>query len=261
MQLVDKLKAVEMDSANVTILDDCLGVQVEPTINHVAALNWLDPDTMLTNNPPQYDYTTYFLTAAIETDARLYVALPVYHGRTPSEIPRVKLLDDPKCTLTVIAPYTITDVDTSDPTYTLDSGADPIYPVDDGLRLFQKAQLAANFYGQQRTVIEATIQGVHLAYAPGSIIAGMVDAAGFTDVGTVVTHRVWDLLGNTTHIQTGRVEYVDDQKGGGGGWNIAPGNQQGGGGGGDGAGYQPLVVTPTPVYQTPVMQTPVRSAY
>jgi hypothetical protein len=238
--LVDKLKSLDLDSATVTPLDKSMGVRVEPGINHVAGLNWLDPDGEgeTTETPPQYDYSTYYLTAAFELDCRLYVMLPVYHGRTPNEVPRVKRLEDPNCAISVIAPYTIVDVQ---PDALVDSGASVYYVRDDGARLWAKAMLAANFYGAQRATLNVKIEGVQFGFRPGSIIAGAIDAAGYTEVGTVVTGRVWDFVSLTTQITTGRVEADSFDSG-------ARSAMRGMGGGGDwtsGTIISPTVVSGT----------------
>jgi hypothetical protein len=50
-------------------------------------------------------------------------------------------------------------------------------------------------------------QGIVLEPAPGIVVGGAVDGAGFTEVGTAVTNREWDLVRNTTTIKTGFTEW------------------------------------------------------
>ena len=203
---VDKLDTLDRSSASVRLSDSDMGIVVAPPINHVAAKGTF-PEDADTDAEPQWDFASMYLTAAFELDTRIWCAYEVANVTHPNEVPRVKIVEDADAQLIIIAPNTIYDIDPADPTGLLTSGESAILFRDDTERLRQKASLAAQWYAQQKATIILPIKGIHLVHPPGVIITGVIDAAGYTEVGTVVQQRTWDFPANTTTIVTGFEEF------------------------------------------------------
>lgn len=203
---VDKLSSMDLNSASVSPEDDSMGIRVASTINHVAALGTFV--AINTETEPQYDYRTYLLTAAYQTDARLRAVVWVQNART-GDVPRVKYITDRDAGVTLIAPGTALDVDPADPTGLLYSSE--LTVVDDlSDRIWERAVLTAKWFGQQQSTVGLTVQGISIGFQVGGVIIGVLDATGYTQVGTVVRSRAWDFLRNVTTVQTG----FDDFDGG-----------------------------------------------
>lgn len=204
---VDKLDAYGVRGANVRLSDSDMSVYIEPPINHVAASGIWPEDDRETGIAPQYSYLTYYMTAMFAIDSRLRMLIPIPGNYGRNEVITTKLLKDDDAIAIIIAPGTVYDVDPTNPTALLTTGASAIEHRNDIERLRQKAIMAAEWYGQQRATVTANIRGIQLAHRPGSIVLGLMDAAGWTDVGTVVTRRTWNRAENMTTITTGFEEF------------------------------------------------------
>lgn len=203
---VDKLDTLGRSSASVRLSDSDMGIMVTPPINHIAGLGSF-PENSDTGAEPQWDYASMYFTGAFELDTRIQCAYAVENNSYPNEVPRIKVVEDADAQLAIIAPYTVYDVDPTDPTGFLITGSSPILFRNDIARLQQKAAMAAAWYAQQKATVILQIKGIHLVHPPGVIITGVIDAAGYTEVGTVVQQRTWDFTANTTTIVTGFEEF------------------------------------------------------
>jgi hypothetical protein len=201
---VDKLLTRKLHGAHVTPSSSDMSVLVESAINHIAAKDiFTKTDTAAL---PEYSYLQYYLTAQFPIDVYPAVErLVQVMGRRP-EVPRVKVIEDAEAEIIVVAPGTIYDVSPSNPANALTETA-MRYFRNDVPKLRAIADLAANWYSQQKAVINWVGQGIVLDPAPGIVVGGAVDGAGFTEVGTAVTNREWDLVRNTTTIKTGFTEW------------------------------------------------------
>jgi len=201
---VDRLNLLNRNAAQVYPFDGELGFTVRPPINHIAALNYFDPDTQDSNYDPQWDLASMYVTAMWDLDTTLWCAYEVDRNTWPNEVPRVKVIEDPNAVAILIAPYTIYDVDESG---FVKTGASVTEFRNDADRLRDKGLLATAWYSQAKATVNLRLKGIHLVHQPGAIITGVVDAAGFTEVGTVVSQRFWDFRQNVTQIVTGFEEF------------------------------------------------------
>lgn len=204
---VEKLDSLKLHNCSVSLGDQGMIVYIKPPINHIAAKGvWPELRYGEIKNPtkyrPRWSFSNYYLTAMIELDTRLQVVRYV-GSRPPQEIPRVKVIEDPDADLVLIAPYTVVDVDAIDSTKTIRTDNLVGCFRDHGPRLRAKADIAVRWYGQQAATVALRIDGITLAHPPGSLIAGLIDGAGYTRIGTVVREREWDFASNKTTIKTG----------------------------------------------------------
>lgn len=197
-----QMAALELPNAAVRFGRHAMDVTVKTRIPHVAALDLFDADNRNTGTDPAWRYTRYYGTAMFPTGNNLRYRIPLYPAGA-AEIGRPYIIEDTSAEVWIIAPYTIYDV-TDDGADLLVTSADPVIWRDDRASIWDKGDLTAEGLDQQRAEAQFTIQGITLAYPPGTYLDGVITAAGYTDVGTVVVSRRWNFRRNTTTFTTSR---------------------------------------------------------
>jgi hypothetical protein len=246
---VEKLSKAGRNAASLSLSDDSLGIIVEPHLPHVAALG--TSAVANTVYEPEYSFYDYLFTGMIKTNSRLRCVMPVYNTTIPNEIPHVKVIEQKDAELILLAPLTVIDIDSTDPTALVRTATGPLATVfrDDSQRIIDNANLAARFYSQQQATARIVFQGIRYDYWPGCILDGVFTVEGYTALGTVVHQRQWNFDDNTTTITTGFYDIeVDKGKTARGNRYDEPQQWQPG---------MPVTVTPTVVQQVPVFETPV----
>jgi hypothetical protein len=197
-QFADKIGVFDMTQPQLHLLDQKLGFVARLALPHVAAKNiFVDPET---NKDPEYLYGTYIFTGAFELDTKLRVRVKVPGTPTTG---RVKLLKDELSECWIVMPGTVVDLDINAANH-LSLYAGPAEVRNDRLVMLPKANLAAAWYTQQRATFSEDARGILMDVQLGMMLSGVLDAAGYTRVGTVVTSRSWDFSpgGGRTYIAT-----------------------------------------------------------
>jgi len=196
---VERLSKGQLKPCSVAISDENLSFLVEAPIPHLANLNGNVPSKTLIE--AQHDYHDYLFTAMIRTNSRIRCVMPIANTTVPNEVPHIAVIEAKGADVIIILEGTVIDVDKDDATQVIQSEFQIFR--NDGQRVFDNAILAAKFYSQQQCVCRITCRGIRYDFWPGSIVAGLFTAEGFTSVGTVVVSRQWNFEENTTTISTG----------------------------------------------------------
>jgi hypothetical protein len=201
---IDKMTAQELPAATVSMSDRDLAFLIEPEINHVLALNYWPETNATTNTDPTYNPTLLIATLQVATDCHLYCYTQV-PGVPVSDTPQVKTIHRPDLEAWYVVPGTVVDaVDGQPKRYGLEVAAAPRYlERDDSSELRRIAALASAWYGQPRHTLNYTYEGLSLMAPCAYMILGVASSWHLTDVGTCVTERDWDFLGDRTTVRTG----------------------------------------------------------
>lgn len=190
--------------AVVRMLDRELGVEINPSRNHLIALGANLPTEHPSDEDPQFSYTSLLLTVALRTDQRLAVEETIAGGDA-NLVLRVTV---PGAEAWWVQPGAILDVN-ADGSFVRHQGG---VVRDDGDRLRQVASLIKAHYGRLRVPLRATLASVETGYEVGDVIGKLVEKHRPAEsesveeyrgvVGTVVSQRVIDLEKQATTIRT-----------------------------------------------------------
>ena len=193
-QLLDRLIVDDQEYPTPFYFSDReLAFTIRPRINHLfASLHWTPPEGA-TDIEPVIAYDSLYLTAMVETDARLSVQVDLQDAAS-----RVLYIDVPDAVAWYVVPGTVIDV----------KGADKVeheggFMRNDVARLHAIASFAAAWYGKSRQTIDLTIKTLSISHPVGSLIVA-ASSGGYTiPIRTAVTSREWDFVHGTTRIKTG----------------------------------------------------------
>ncbi len=180
-----------------------MSVILSPSIAHVMALTHFDPDSFDTNTEPIFDYDTMIATVMVATDTNLKAKV-VLDDRGVGDSLLIKMDD---AVAWYVVPNTVIDVvDGALVKYSSDGG----FERDDSARIRAVAAFAAAWYTQQRSTMTLVIKQISTAMPAGTLVRTAVSNLHVTQVGTVVTDRTWDFLGNNRYGETTIVTGFDE---------------------------------------------------
>jgi hypothetical protein len=195
---VDRLDAIDIDSAQVRPLDAVLGLELLAPVNHVFAKNhWGGNDT---EDPPQVDYTTLRATLAVETDQ----ILRYREALSGPGVGRDLFFDVPGAEAWWIASGTVTGI-ADDGTLQTQGSATALR--NDRERLKSLVALAKAWYEPTRSTLFMRSQAIELDNDIGTFLTGTISgdhSSGFVwnELNSVVTERVFDYQRFETLIRT-----------------------------------------------------------
>lgn len=183
---------------NMTMLDREMGVALKGSINHVYGLNHF-PEDALSAITPAFNYEDIIVTAAFYTDRRLRYQVQV-PGQYITETGRTATIILPDAEYWVILPNTVTDI--VDGALTRDY-TDYEVVRDDSAEIRQMAALAQLWFATARATVAMRVKVVSPLFGVGTLIGAAAASWHATQIGTVVSQRVWDFRANTTDVTTG----------------------------------------------------------
>lgn len=231
------IKPKEYTPSRVAVQDEQLGIKIKNSaLPHVVSGDpffqykfkylledntsskfWSDSTDRNSGIKMECDYHDFIFTGGYYIDERVGITIK-FPGSTQKEVKSIKQIktDDQ---MILIDPDTVIDCnfanllngypngirywrDFSDITNCIDG----IWWRDDRKKLINKAILAANWYSMQKGTIKLKTKSIELNFIPGAIVRSIVDSAGITEIGTIITQRQYDFVNMETTIMTGYVE-------------------------------------------------------
>ncbi|HEV7301615.1 MAG TPA: hypothetical protein VGN72_19780 [Tepidisphaeraceae bacterium] len=182
-------------SCNVQPLDAEFGVELRLRPNHLIARGTFSSASgTKSKREPVYDYRTLLVTAAIETDQRLRVAVDVPGG----DPKRVLTIDVADAQFWFVLKGTVTDVVGGK---LVRHEADEVVR-DDSDQLRQVAAMGRAWYGRRRAALSFTLKYVADEFPAGTFVGSMVDRANDEPVNSAISSRTWDFVQGTTTYRT-----------------------------------------------------------
>lgn len=181
-----------LEKSSVRVLDDRMGIRLDPKYPHVFGLNAYTGSGKL----PIYDYTTVLATVSLYTDERIAYEVDALEPE-PGNIDKIKEIDVPGIHYWHVAPGTVID---AYGTTTVEHPGGVVR--DDTFVLRAIAELAKAWYGRRRSKISLGYNEAPIIDRLGHVVSEANYGGSVIPAGTVISRISYSLESQETSLST-----------------------------------------------------------